>query len=155
MRINDLDERDRAILRELMRDGRLTNAELADRVHLSQSACLRRVRALEEGGIVAGYAMLLDPVAVGLPGAAFVSVSLDQQGRAALDRFEREVSRHPEIIECYLLAGASDYLLRVAFRDARDFERIHTDIITQLPGVSRVQSTMTLRTVKKTTVLPL
>jgi len=155
MRVNDLDERDRAILRELMRDGRLTNAELADRVHLSQSACLRRVRALEEGGIVAGYAMLLDPVAVGLPGAAFVSVSLDQQGRAALDRFEREVSRHPEIIECYLLAGASDYLLRVAFRDARDFERIHTDIITQLPGVSRVQSTMTLRTVKKTTVLPL
>ena len=155
MRINDLDERDRAILRELMRDGRLTNAELADRVHLSQSACLRRVRALEEGGIVAGYAMLLDPAAVGLPGAAFVSVSLDQQGRAALDRFEREVSRHPEIVECYLLAGASDYLLRVAFRDARDFERIHTDIITQLPGVSRVQSTMTLRTVKKTTVLPL
>ena len=155
MRVNDLDERDRAILRELMRDGRLTNAELADRVHLSQSACLRRVRALEEGGIVAGYAMLLDPAAVGLPGAAFVSVSLDQQGRAALDRFEREVSRHPEIIECYLLAGASDYLLRVAFRDARDFERIHTDIITQLPGVSRVQSTMTLRTVKKTTVLPL
>jgi DNA-binding Lrp family transcriptional regulator len=113
------------------------------------------VRALEEGGIVAGYAMLLDPAAVGLPGAAFVSVSLDQQGRAALDRFEREVSRHPEIVECYLLAGASDYLLRVAFRDARDFERIHTDIITQLPGVSRVQSTMTLRTVKKTTVLPL
>jgi len=155
MRVNDLDERDRAILRELMRDGRLTNAELADRVQLSQSACLRRVRALEEGGIVAGYAMLLDPAAVGLPGAAFVSVSLDQQGRAALDRFEREVSRHPEIIECYLLAGASDYLLRVAFRDARDFERIHTDIITQLPGVSRVQSTMTLRTVKKTTVLPL
>jgi DNA-binding Lrp family transcriptional regulator len=155
MRIEEIDDRDRAILRELMRDGRLTNAELADRVHLSQSACLRRVRALEEGGIIAGYVMLLDPVAVGLPGVAFVSVSLDQQGRAALDRFEREASRHAEILECYLLAGVSDYMLRVAFRDARDFERIHTEILTQLPGVARVQSTMTLRTVKKTTVLPL
>ena len=92
MRIDEIDDRDRAILRELMRDGRLTNAELADRVHLSQSACLRRVRMLEEGGIVAGYVMLLDPVAAGLPGAAFVSVTLDQQGRAALDRFEQAVA---------------------------------------------------------------
>jgi len=155
MRIDEIDDRDRAILKELMQDGRLTNADLAERVHLSQSACLRRVRLLEEAGLIAGYVMLLDPVAVGLPGAAFVSVTLDQQGRAALDRFEREVARHAEIMECYLLAGSSDYLLRIAFRDARDFERIHTDILTQLPGVSRVQSTMTLRTVKKTTALPL
>jgi Lrp/AsnC family transcriptional regulator, leucine-responsive regulatory protein len=155
MRIDEIDHRDRAILKELMQDGRLTNADLAERVHLSQSACLRRVRRLEEAGLIAGYVMLLDPVAVGLPGAAFVSVTLDQQGRAALDRFEREVARHAEIMECYLLAGSSDYLLRIAFRDARDFERIHTDILTQLPGVSRVQSTMTLRTVKKTTALPL
>ena len=155
MRIEDIDDRDRAILRELMRDGRLTNAELAERVHLSQSACLRRVRMLEDSGLIAGYVMLLDPDVAGLSGAAFVSVTLEQQGRATLDRFEHDVRRHPEIIECYLLAGAADYLLRVAFRDARDFERIHTDILTQLPGVSRVQSTMTLRTVKKTTALPL
>jgi Lrp/AsnC family transcriptional regulator, leucine-responsive regulatory protein len=155
MRIDDIDDRDRAILRELMRDGRLTNADLATRVNLSQSACLRRVRMLEESGIIAGYVMLLDPGAAGLGGAAFVSVTLDQQGRAALDRFEQEVRRHAEIIECYLLAGPADYLLRIAFADARDFERIHTDILTQLPGVSRVQSTMTLRTVKKTTALPL
>ena len=151
----EIDDRDRAILRELMRDGRLTNADLAERVHLSPSACLRRVRALEESGLIAGYAMLLDPAAAGLPGAAFISVTLDQQGRAALDRFEAQVRRHAEIIECYLLAGAADYLLRVAYRDAHDFERIHTEIITRLPGVSRVQSTMTLRTVKKTTALPL
>jgi Lrp/AsnC family transcriptional regulator, leucine-responsive regulatory protein len=155
MPIEEIDDRDRAILRELMRDGRLTNAELADRVHLSPSACLRRVRALEESGLIAGYAMLLDPAAAGLPGAAFISVTLDQQGRAALDRFEAQVRRHGEIIECYLLAGAADYLLHVAYRDAHDFERIHTEIITRLPGVSRVQSTMTLRTVKKTTALPL
>jgi len=155
MRLEDLDDRDRAILRALMADGRLSNVELAEKVHLSPSACLRRVRMLEESGLIAGYVMLLDPAAAGLPGAAYVSVTLDQQGRATLDRFEQEIGRHPEIIECYLLAGSSDYLLRVAFRDARDFERIHTDILTQLPGVSRVQSTLALRTVKRTTALPL
>jgi DNA-binding Lrp family transcriptional regulator len=154
MRAYELDGRDRAILRELMRDGRLSNVELAEKVGLSPSACLRRVRLMEESGLIAGYAMLLDPVAVGLTGVAYVSVTLDQQGRAALDRFEDQVRRHPEIIECYLLAGLADYLLRVAFRDARDFERIHSDIITKLPGVSRVQSTLALRTVKRTTALP-
>jgi Lrp/AsnC family leucine-responsive transcriptional regulator len=154
MRIDEIDDRDRAILRELMRDGRLTNADLAERVHLSASACLRRVRLLEESGLIAGYAMMLDPAAAGLAGAAFVFVTLDQQGRAALDRFEAEVARHAEIIECYLLAGSADYLLRIAYRDAADFERIHTDILTRLPGVSRVQSTLALRTVKKTTALP-
>jgi DNA-binding Lrp family transcriptional regulator len=152
--MDDLDDRDRAILRALMANGRLTNVELAEKVHLSPSACLRRVKLLEDSGLIQGYVMLLDPVAAGLAGAAYVSVTLEQQGRATLDRFEHDVRRHPEIIECYLLAGASDYLLRVAFRDARDFERIHTDILTQLPGVSRVQSTLALRTVKKTTALP-
>ena len=151
----EIDNRDRAILRELMRDGRLSNVDLADRVGLSASACLRRVRLMEESGVIAGYVMLLDPVAAGVEGVAYVSVTLDQQGRAALDRFEREVRRYPEIIECYLLAGVSDYLLRVAYRDARDYERIHSDIITQLPGASRVQSTLALRTVKRTTALPL
>jgi len=155
MRMDEIDDRDRAILRELMREGRLSNVELSEKVHLSPSACLRRVRILEESGLIAGYVMLLDPIAAGLAGAAYVSVTLDQQGRATLDRFEADVRRHPEIIECYLLAGAADYLLRVAFRDARDFERIHTDILTQLPGVSRVQSTLALRTVKKTTALPI
>ena len=154
MRIDEIDDRDRAILRALMADGRLSNVELAEKVNLSPSACLRRVKMLEEGGLIQGYVMLLDPVAAGLAGAAYVSVTLEQQGRVTLDRFEQDVRRHPEIIECYLLAGSADYLLRVAFRDARDFERIHTDILTQLPGVSRVQSTLALRTVKKTTALP-
>ncbi len=155
MRMEDIDDRDRAILRALMRDGRLSNADLAERVHLSPSACLRRVRLLEESGLIAGYVMVLDPAAAGLPGAAFVFVTLDQQGRAALDRFEAEARQHAENIECYLLAGSADYLLRIAYRDASDFERIHTDILTRLPGVSRVQSTLALRTVKKTTELPL
>lgn len=149
-----LDAKDRAILRVLQAEGRLTNAELAERLNLSASACLRRVRLLEDAGVVAGYAALLDPWTVGLPGVAFVHVTLDQQGRAALDRFEAAVRRHPEITECYLLAGAADYLVRVAYRDAPDFERIHTAILTQLPGVSRVHSTLALRTVKKSTSLP-
>jgi Lrp/AsnC family transcriptional regulator, leucine-responsive regulatory protein len=153
--MEELDDRDRAILNALMRDGRLSNVDLASHVNLSPSACLRRVRLLEESGLIAGYVMLVDPQAAGLAGAAFVLVTLDQQGRAALDRFEAEALRHPEIMECYLLAGSADYLLRVAYRDARDFERIHTDILTRLPGVSRVQSTLALRTVKKTTALPI
>jgi Lrp/AsnC family transcriptional regulator, leucine-responsive regulatory protein len=150
-----LDDLDRAILRELMRNGRVTNAELAERVHLSPSACLRRVRALEEAGVVDSYVTLLDAAKAGLAGSAFVFVTLEQQGRAMLDAFEREARRRPEITECYLLAGTADYLLRIVFRDSRDFERIHTEILTQMPGVSRVQSTLPLRTVKKTTVLPI
>ncbi|RBP02570.1 AsnC family transcriptional regulator [Roseiarcus fermentans] len=155
VRMDDLDDFDRAILRELMRDGRMSNADLAERIHLSPSACLRRVRALEEMGVIAGYVMLIDADKAGLAGAAFVFVTLEQQGRAMLDAFERDVGRHPEITECHLLAGVADYLLRVVFRDSRDFERIHTEILTQLPGVSRVQSTLPLRTVKQTTALPI
>ena len=149
-----LDDRDRMILRLLQREGRLSNVELAERVALSPSACLRRVKLLEEGGLIARYVMLLDEKAAGLAGVAFVLVTLDQQGRAALDRFEAAVGRHPEIMECYLLAGTADYMIRVAYADSADFERIHTEILTQLPGVVRVQSTLALRTVKKTTALP-
>ena len=151
----DIDTIDRAIIRELMRDGRLTNAELSERVNLSPSACLRRVKLMEEAGLIAGYVMLLDPVLAGIRGVAFVLVTLDQQGRAALDRFEAAAARFPEVLECYLLAGSADYMVRVAYRDSVDFERIHTDILTQLPGVSRLQSTLALRTVKKTTALPI
>ncbi len=149
-----LDTRDRAILRELQADGRLTNAELAERVGLSASACLRRVRLLEERGLIAGYAMILDQRACGLPGTAFVSIALEEQGRAALDRFEHAAAQAPDILECHLLAGQADYMVRVVYRDAADLERIHSEILTQLPGVTRVQSTLSLRTVKKTTALP-
>jgi Lrp/AsnC family transcriptional regulator, leucine-responsive regulatory protein len=150
-----IDQYDRAILRELMRDGRLTNVELAERVNLSPSACLRRVRAMEQTGLIAGYVMLLNARLANLAGVAFVSVTLKDQGRATLDKFEAAAHRHPEIAECYLIAGTADYLLRVAYRDAGDFERIHTKVLTQLPGVLRVQSTLTLRTVKHTTALPI
>jgi Lrp/AsnC family transcriptional regulator, leucine-responsive regulatory protein len=149
----ELDARDRTILRLLQKDGRMTNADLADKVHLSPSACLRRVRQLEESGLIRDYVMLLDDKMAGFPGTAFVFVSLDQQGRSSLEGFEQSVHSHPEILECHLLAGAHDYLMRVAYRDSADFERIHTEIITQLPGVTRVQSTLTLRMIKRTSAL--
>jgi DNA-binding Lrp family transcriptional regulator len=98
--------------------------------------------------------MLLDEAAAGLPGTAFVFVTLDQQGRHSLDAFEAAVAKHPEILECYLLAGTADYLLRIVFADTADFERIHRNALTTLPGVVRVQSTLALRTVKRTTALP-
>ena len=151
MRMIDLDTRDRAILRILQQDGRITNADLAERVNLSPSACLRRVKLLEESGLVKGTVTLLDEAAAGVPGTAFVFVTLDQQGRQSLDAFEEAVSRHPEILECYLLAGTADYLLRIVFADTADFERIHRNALTTLPGV---QSTLALRTVKRTTALP-
>ncbi len=155
MRLSEIDARDRAILRALQQNGRLTNADLAAMVGLSPSACLRRVRLLEEGGLISGYAMLLDQKGCGLPGNAFVFIALDQQGRQALDDFEAAIRDVPEILECYLLAGQSDFLVRVVYRDAADLERIHTEILTRLPGVVRVNSTLTLRTVKKTTALPI
>ncbi len=154
MKIADLDDRDRAILRALQKDGRLTNSALADMVNLSPSACLRRVNVLEEQGFIAGYVMLMDETKAELASNAFVFVTLDMQGREALETFESSVGNHPEIMECQLLAGTADYLLRVAYRDTKDFERIHRDVLTKLPGVVRVQTTLALRTVKKTTALP-
>jgi Lrp/AsnC family transcriptional regulator, leucine-responsive regulatory protein len=156
MPINDpaLDDRDRAILQRLQQDGRLTNLELAHQINLSPSACLRRVKLLEERGVISRYVMLVDEKAAGLPGTAFVQITLDQQGRAALDTFEAAIQLHPEVTECCLLAGVADYMVRVVYADAADFERIHTEILTQLPGVVRVQSTLALRTVMKTTALP-
>ena len=155
MKISDLDDRDKSILRALQTDGRLTNAALAEKVNLSPSACLRRVNLLEEEQFIAGYVMLMDETKAELASNAFVFVTLDMQGREALETFEAAVSAHPEIMECHLLAGNADYLVRVAYRDTKDFERVHRDVLTKLPGVVRVQTTLALRTVKKTTALPI
>lgn len=151
----ELDVRDRAILISLQQDGRLSNVDLAERVNLSPSACLRRIRILEQSGLIDSYAMLLDQKACGMPGNAFVHITLNQQGRAALDEFEAVIGDIPEILECYLIAGGADYILKVVYSDAADFERIHMEILTQLPGVTRIQSTLALRTVKRTTALPI
>ena len=155
MRKIDIDARDRAILRALQDDGRLSNVELAEQVNLSPSACHRRVRMLEESGLIAGTVTLLDQEACGKPGTAFVEIMLDRQDRKALDAFEAVVATMPEVMECYLVAGQSDYVIRTIYGDTADFEHLHTDILTQLPGVVRVETTFVLRTVKRTTKMPI
>jgi len=149
-----LDRTDRTILAELQRDGRLTNRELAEKVHLSESACLRRVRSLEEAGVIDRYAALVSQSKVGLPGNVFVSITLNRQEQADLAAFEEAVRRVPEVMECYLMTGQQDYLLRVVVTDPADFERLHSQHLTRLPGVARVQSSFALRTVRKSAELP-
>lgn len=153
--MNELDDRDRLILEVLQRDGAISNAELAERVHLSPSACLRRVNLLRESGIIEGTRLVLDQAKAGFKGTAYVFISLKGQDRDMLAAFEAAMADVPNIQECYLLSGQSDYLLRVVFRDMEDLERLHSEVITRLPGVDRVQSTLSLRTVKRTTALPL
>ena len=150
-----IDATDNAILEILQERARISNVELAERVHLSESACLRRVRSLEKAGIIAGYSALVDPVQVGLPSAVFVQLTLQRQDQTDLDAFEEAVRMIPEVMECYLMTGEFDYLLRIVVSDASDYERVHRQHLTRLPGVARVQSSFTLRTVRKTSVLPI
>ena len=150
-----IDATDRAILRELQRDGRISNVMLAERVHLSESACLRRVRLLEQSGVIERFAMIVDQAAVGVPGNVFAEITLVSQKQQDLDAFEEAVGLVPEIMECYLITGEYDYLLRVVVRDTVDYERLHHQHLTTLPGVARVKSSFTLRTVAKKTELPL
>lgn len=150
-----LDRTDHSILAELQREGRLSNRDLAERVHLSESACLRRVRALEEAGVIDRYTAVINQSKVGLPGNVFVSITLNRQEQADLAAFEEAVKRVPEVMECYLMTGQQDYLLRVVVSDPSDFERLHSQHLTRLPGVARVQSSFALRTVRKSAELPL
>ncbi|MBL8303798.1 MAG: Lrp/AsnC family transcriptional regulator, partial [Ideonella sp.] len=147
------DATDRAILRLLQVEGKLSNVELAQRVHLSPSACLRRVKALEDHGVIAQYVALVDPKAVGQPGTSFTIVNLEKLTQAAMAAFEQAVRQAPEILDCFYVAGTNDYLLRFTYRDAADLERFHTQLLERLPGVVRSNSMLVLRTVKKTTAL--
>jgi DNA-binding Lrp family transcriptional regulator len=150
-----LDAIDIAILSALQANGRLSNLDLAQQVHLSPSACLRRVKQLEEAGVIAGYVALLNAKAVGAHGTSFTIVNLETLGGHALDNFEQAVRDEPRILDCYYVAGSNDYLIRFAYRDAEDLERFHTEVLMRLPGVARSNSMLVLRTVKKTTALPL
>lgn len=147
----DLDATDRRILTVLQRNGRITNAELSDQVHLSASACHRRVQRLEEEGYIAAYVALLDPRRLGRPTTVFVEITLQGQADETLDAFEREVARIPDILECHLMAGSADYLLKIMAQDTEDFARIHRQYLSRLPGVAKMQSSFSLRTVVKTT----
>ncbi|MAI79456.1 MAG: AsnC family transcriptional regulator [Deltaproteobacteria bacterium] len=149
-----MDSTDRAILSFLQEEARLSNVQLAERVHLSESACLRRVKALEKSGVIAGYAALVDPIKVGLPSIVVVHLTLQRQDQTDLETFEDAVRLIPEVMECYLMTGEFDYLLRIVVADTSDFERVHRQRLAQLPGVARIQSSFALRTVRKTTALP-
>lgn len=150
-----LDEIDRRILRLLQQNARLSNAELAQKVGLSVSPVWRRVRALEDSGVITGYQALVDPGAVGLPVNVFVHVSLEKQVEAALETFEAAVRRRPEVMECYLMTGDADYLLRVVVPDLAEYERFVMDHLTRIRGIASIKSSFALRPVKHGTELPL
>ncbi|MDH5345455.1 MAG: Lrp/AsnC family transcriptional regulator [Gammaproteobacteria bacterium] len=151
----NIDRFDKSILKALQNDGRISNVQLAARVNLSESACLRRVRALEEAGLIERYVALLDQKAVGVAGTVFVHIALRREEQSELAAFESAVRGIPEVMECYLMTGEFDYLLRVVVSGMADFERLHNEALTRLPGVARVNSSVAIRTVKKTTELPL
>ena len=150
-----LDAIDRQILQALQQDGRISNVDLAERVHLSPSACLRRVKQLEEAGVIDRYVALLNAKALGQHGTCFTIINLATMSDALLSAFEQAVRDHPEVLDCYYVAGSNDYLIRFSYRDAEDLERFHTQVLMRLPGVERSNSILVLRTVKKTTALPL
>lgn len=150
-----LDRTDTLILNALQEDGRISNVRLAERVNLSESACLRRVKALEDDGLIERYVGLVNAQAAGLPGNIFVQIVLQREDGDELEAFEAAVTQVPEVLECFLMTGEFDYLLRVVAKDMGDFERIHRDYLTRLPGVARVHSSVALRTVLRKTALPL
>lgn len=150
----ELDATDRRILTVLQKQGRMTNAELSERVNLSASACHRRVQRLEAEGYIADYVALLDARRLGRPTTVFVEITLQGQADEVLEAFEREVKKVPDILECHLMAGSADYLLKVVAQDTEDFARIHRQYLARLPGVAQMHSSFALRTVFKTTALP-
>jgi DNA-binding Lrp family transcriptional regulator len=145
--VTRLDDIDRAILNQLQDNGRRTNAELAMLIGLSPSATLRRVRTLEESGVIERYVTLISREAAGRPTTVFVEISLAGQSEADLDAFEAAVVECPEVMSCHLMAGNADYLVQVACADVEDYERIHRNHLSQLPGVSRIRSSFALRAI--------
>ncbi|HET7085453.1 MAG TPA: Lrp/AsnC family transcriptional regulator [Rhizomicrobium sp.] len=151
----NLSDADKTLLRALQRDGRATNAELSAIAHMSESACLRRVKALEQAGVIERYAAIVNPAAAGRPLTVFVTLSLESQAQEALADFERAVMLVPDVQECHLMAGTSDYILRIAVSDVDELERFHSQVLTRLPGVARVVSSLVLRSVVRRSSLPL
>ncbi len=150
-----LDAIDRQILENLQNDARMRNVELAEKVGLSPSPCLRRVGNLEETGVIRGYATLLDAEAVGLPVSVFVSVTLEKQIEKSLEKFEKEIRARPEVMECYLMTGDADYLLRVVTSDLSAYERFLIEHLTRIPGVASIKSSFALKQVAYRTALPI
>src|SRR5690606_12440492 len=150
-----LDATDRRILAILQKEGRLSNAELSERVNLSPSACHRRVGRLEAEGFIDGYVALLNARRLDRPTTAFVEVTLSGQADEVLEAFERAVKLAPDVLEGHLLAGSAGYLLKVGAENTDDFARIHRQYLARLPGVAQMHSSFALRTVRQTTAIPI
>lgn len=144
-----MDRADIALLEAVQTDSALSIAELAEKVALSPSACHRRIKALEAAGVIAGYGARLAPRQLGLTVEVFVEITLTSQSREAMDRFEQAVLDFDDILECHLMSGTADYLLRVAARDLEQYDRIHRDCLARLPGVSAMRSSFSLRRIKQ------
>nr|WP_277874188.1 Lrp/AsnC family transcriptional regulator [Salipiger pallidus] len=149
-----LDDTDLRILRVLQKQGRMSNADLSEQVNLSASACHRRVQRLEADGFIRGYVALLDARRMNMPTTVFVEITLSTQADEVLDAFEKAVSRIPDVLECHLMAGSADYILKIIAQDTEDYARIHRQHLARLPGVAQMQSSFALKTVFKTTALP-
>jgi Lrp/AsnC family leucine-responsive transcriptional regulator len=150
-----LDALDRKILSGLQINGRMSLAELSERVGLSPSPCLRRVRHLERSGVITRYVAVIDQRTVGLPVSVFVSIKLEKQKQESLDRFAKAVERWPEVLECYLMTGSRDYWLRVVVPDLEAYERFVKQKLTRLEGIASIESSFALEQVKYTNVLPI
>jgi DNA-binding Lrp family transcriptional regulator len=150
-----LDATDARILDALQADAKLTNVELAARVHLSPSPCLARVRRLEEAGLIGKYVALLDPLKLGLSVSVFIQIRLEKQVERALEVFEAAIGKYPEVMECYLMTGDADYLIRVVVPDVPALERFIVDELSKIPGVANIRSSFALKQVKYKTVLPI
>jgi len=150
-----LDPIDIRILNELQNDSSLSNVELAKRVHLSPSPCLMRVKALKDKGVIRNYVALADPKILGLGLNVFISISLKEQSKEALAQFEQRISEHDEVMECYLMTGDSDYLIRVAVADMGALEKFILEQLTPIPGIEKIRSSFALKQVRYKTALPL
>ncbi|OCX61045.1 AsnC family transcriptional regulator [Thioclava sp. SK-1] len=149
-----LDATDRRLLDVLQKQGRISNADLSERVNLSPSACHRRVQRLEDEGFIRNYVALLNPTKLGRTTVVWVEITLSSQSDEILNSFEREVRKVPEVMECHLMAGKADFLLKVAAIDTEDFARLHRSRLASLPGVAQLQSSFSLREVQNTTAFP-
>ena len=152
---NALDGIDRRILGVLQNNARIANVDLADKVGVSASPCWRRVREMEERGVISRYVTLVEPAALGLQVSVFVQVTLEKQIEGALETFEVAVRLRPEVMECYLMTGDADYYLRVVVADLPAYERFLMDHLTRVPGIANIRSSFALKQVKYTTALPL
>lgn len=150
-----MDEIDRRILSRLQNDARVTNVALAEAVHLSPAPCLRRVRELEQQGVIRSYTTLLDPEKLGWEVSVFIEVRLERQVVGDLRVFEEYIERCPQVMECYLMTGTSDYLLRVVARDLKSLQAFITDQLASIPNVANLRSSIALKQVKYNTALPI